>query len=316
MTKTLLIVFVHGFRGGNDTFGSFPTHLRALVSHRLPDIHVVARVYPQYETRGELAECVSRFRDWLQNEVIDLEVASGAPSPTIDPSVHVMIVGHSMGGIVAAETILAIAAEQPIPPTGTSTSKSSASMENSIGKVPDALGEPTAFMFPHIQGLLAFDTPFLGICPGVVSYTAESHYKKASAAVNTITDVVGALGLNKNNNTNPNSNNNSERDRAPRRSNTMPSSSSSSSSNPASTRRGAEPVTTGDAATVPAWHKLGKYAMFAGAAGALAAGGAAAAWYAKREQFREGWSWATGHLEFVSCLRRPEALKGRLEEFG
>jgi len=33
----------------------------------------------------------------LQNKVIDLEVANGTPSPTVDPSVHVILVGHSMG---------------------------------------------------------------------------------------------------------------------------------------------------------------------------------------------------------------------------
>ncbi|KAI5288975.1 hypothetical protein KEM52_000961 [Ascosphaera acerosa] len=64
MRKTLLLVFVHGFRGGDDTFGSFPRHLRSLVSRRLPDVRVLAQVYPQYETKGELADCVSRFRNW------------------------------------------------------------------------------------------------------------------------------------------------------------------------------------------------------------------------------------------------------------
>lgn len=51
-------------KGGDDTFGDFPEHLRALVSHGLPKIEVRAIVYPKFETRGDLAECVSRFRDW------------------------------------------------------------------------------------------------------------------------------------------------------------------------------------------------------------------------------------------------------------
>jgi hypothetical protein len=92
MRKTLLLVFIHGFKvrsnhysgnssrgspalcmwllkpdffqGGNDTFGTFPEHLQALISHALPKVDVVSITYPKFETRGELKECVSRFRDW------------------------------------------------------------------------------------------------------------------------------------------------------------------------------------------------------------------------------------------------------------
>jgi hypothetical protein len=37
------------------------------------------------------------MKNRLQNKVIDLEVANGTPSPTVDPSVRTILVGHSMG---------------------------------------------------------------------------------------------------------------------------------------------------------------------------------------------------------------------------
>ncbi|KAK1913812.1 hypothetical protein P3342_007057 [Pyrenophora teres f. teres] len=106
MRRTLLLCFIHGFKGGDETFRTFPSHVKALLQHALPKVTVLAITYPQFETRGDLHECVGRFKEWLQNKVIDLEVANSTPSPTVDPSVRTILVGHSMGGIVAAETLL------------------------------------------------------------------------------------------------------------------------------------------------------------------------------------------------------------------
>ncbi|KAI9649387.1 hypothetical protein NHQ30_001962 [Ciborinia camelliae] len=246
--------------GGDDTFGGFPEHLRSIVSHSL-QVDVRTLIYPKYETRGDLGECVSRFRDWLQEKVIDIEVENKTPSPTVDPSVRTILIGHSMGGIVAADTILAITSDKVIDSKETT----------------DALN---AFMFPFIQGVLAFDTPYLGISPGVVAHGAEGHYNAATSAFAQVSSLAGAIWGEK------------EVDK---------------------TVKEKKPVAALPAPPppeAPAWKKWGTLAMYAGAAGAVAAGGAAA--YFKKDQIQEGWSWVGSHLEFVGCLMKGEELKKRV----
>lgn len=232
----------------------------------------------------------------LQNTVIDLEVANHTASPTVDPSVHVFLIGHSMGGIIAAETLLLLASEQPIPPKAlldcSSSQMTASSLEDSASS---RIVEPGSYMFPHVQGIIALDTPFLGIAPGVVSYGAEGHYRTVASAYNTVSDVAGIFGFGKGNN----SGNSNTRQQGE---NTRPSPSSSSVQTGSAT----------DAAATPSWQRWGRYAMFAGAAGALAAGGAAAM-YSQRDRLTDGWGWVSSHLVFVGCLARPAELRKRVD---
>ncbi|PNS17620.1 hypothetical protein CAC42_3015 [Sphaceloma murrayae] len=322
MRKTLLLVFIHGFKGGEDTFEKFPEHLRVLVSDLLPKINVLSIVYPRFETRGELHDCVAKFKEWLQNKVIDLEVAAGTPSPTIDPSVKVILIGHSMGGIVAAETLLSIARDEPVPstnhstrpstnrtnsstadnataattasphlsaPSGTDTRSSSAPPPSSAAnRHPTSNADngpnspPPHFLFPSIQAVLAFDTPYLGIHPGVIAHGAEAQYQTASAAYKAYDQASKFFGGGGGSRSSP----------AVDASRALPPTNTSQSSGAAG-----------------GW---GKYALFAGGAAALAAGAGAA--YYGRERITGGWKWVSGHLAFVGCLARGAELAGRLEE--
>lgn len=235
--------------------------------------------------------------------VIDLEVAAGTPSPTIDPSVRVILIGHSMGGIVAADTLLSIASESPIPYSATSTPfpSSTTNASTTSQTVPPARppSPPYTFMFPHIQGVLALDTPYLGISPGVIAHGAETHYQTASSAYSALSTAASVFGFGSG--SDPSASPKQESPNAKVPAGALPPSPSSAK---------AALSASADAAAVPAWQKWGKYAMFAGAAGALAAGGAAA--YVNRDSLNSGWAWATSHLEFVGCLMRGEELKTRM----
>ncbi|KAH4122844.1 hypothetical protein HBH47_082940 [Parastagonospora nodorum] len=277
MRKTIVLCFIHGFKGGDNTFGTFPSHLKAILQHALPKVTVLTITYPKYETRGDLTECVSRFKEWLTNKVIDLEVANSTPSPTVEPSVHTILVGHSMGGIVAAETLLSITGDQPLH-----------SLKNSqIGST--MLPDHSTLMFPYIQGILAFDTPYLGIAPGVVAHGAEKHWQTANSAYSAYSNLASAFGW-------------GNKD-------TTPGAVDASKMLPAPPAQSVSDANA-DAASAPLWQRYGRVAMFAGAAGAIAAGGAAA--YMKRDQISEGLNWATSHLEFIGALARPEEMQKRL----
>lgn len=279
-------------KGGDDTFGTFPAHLRALISHALPNIEVLSIVYPRFETRGDLKDCVARFREWLQNKVIDLEVSNKTPSPTIDPAVHTILIGHSMGGIVAAETLLLLANEQPIRTTSSASKSAPNNTLNSTTATsqPNQSDEPaTSFMFPHIQGILAFDTPYLGLAPGMIAHGLEGGHKAATNAYNAYNEMTSIFGWG-----------------------SSSQSTASSAIGPGAKTAGALPAPAVDAAAAPTWQSWGKYAMFAGAAGAVVAGGAAAL-YSQRDKISAGWGWATSHLLFVGDLARAEILRKRVE---
>lgn len=108
--RTILLVFIHGFKGDDSTFARFPTGISHALSNRInarepsnvtnfeedASYNVIPIVYPAFETRGSLQATVERFRAWLLEKVIDAEVARGTESPTVEPGVGVILVGHSM----------------------------------------------------------------------------------------------------------------------------------------------------------------------------------------------------------------------------
>lgn len=117
-----------------------------------------------------------------------------------------------MGGIVAAETALALSSDRPIVPhketreggdgdeddvADSGGAGDSGAAKKGKARTPPEPSSFNAMMFPYVQGVLAFDTPYLGISPGVVAHGAEGHYQNAAAVLGQLGSLTGLWGGNK-----------------------------------------------------------------------------------------------------------------------
>ncbi|KAI0019202.1 hypothetical protein F4780DRAFT_462564 [Xylariomycetidae sp. FL0641] len=228
MPRTLLLCFIHGFKGDDDTFRTFPYDLKTQVGKKLPDQNVESIVYPKYETKGELGQCTEAFLSWLKEKVMEVRKAhTETPWPPHDREVGVVLVAHSMGGFVASDTLFLVLNER---------------MANEQGDGP---------IFPLIQGILSFDTPFNGLARSMFVYGAFSNYQKVSSVFNVMTALSAAPSA-------------LSRSAFSRSTATVPSARTSS----------------------PAWKGWQLVAVRTGTVGAIAAGGVTA--YMHREQIMNG----------------------------
>ncbi|KAK7963897.1 hypothetical protein PG988_010871 [Apiospora saccharicola] len=169
MSRTLLLCFIHGFKGDDDTFQNFPLDLKKEVSKKLPDHNVESVVFPKYETKGELKQSTELFLDWLKERVMEVRKEhSEKPWPPNDRSVGVILVAHSMGGFVAADSLFSV--------------------------LNDRLADEKQddHIYPPIQGILTFDTPFNGLARSMFVYGAFSNYQKVSSVFNVMTALSTA----------------------------------------------------------------------------------------------------------------------------
>ncbi|PFH61323.1 hypothetical protein XA68_17678 [Ophiocordyceps unilateralis] len=143
--RLLLLVYIHGFYGNAQSFRSFPAHVHALVRHVLADSHVVhTKIYPRYKTYHAVDVARDNLSAWLE--------------PHESPDTDVVLVGHSMGGLLAAEVAL-------MP---------------GLGPGPYNHG---ADAFKHrILGTLSLDAPFLGLHPRIIAAGISSLFQPAEDA--------------------------------------------------------------------------------------------------------------------------------------
>lgn len=45
----LLVIFIHGFKGTDETFGEFPKRLQHVLSETVDNVHVESILFPAYE---------------------------------------------------------------------------------------------------------------------------------------------------------------------------------------------------------------------------------------------------------------------------
>ncbi|KAH7343487.1 hypothetical protein B0J17DRAFT_625186 [Rhizoctonia solani] len=176
--ELVLCIFIHGFKGTESTFGAFPARVGHLVEQVLKaqrgfgenldddpvvepepatlrpgNVTVECLVFPSYETKGDLQEAVERFVDWLTSLTVQKEVAHHLKGGS--GKAKIILCGHSMGGLIAAEALLSIARCRP---------------------------DKDAPLWPWIVGIIAFDTPYYGLHPTVFSNSASKAADYVSAA--------------------------------------------------------------------------------------------------------------------------------------
>jgi pimeloyl-ACP methyl ester carboxylesterase len=123
--RKLLCIYVHGFMGNETSFRSFPAHVHNLLAVLLSESHAVhTKIYPRYRSRRNITVARDDFSAWL--------------TPHEGENTDVVLLGHSMGGLVIAEVAL-----MPSPTSD----------------------RPLKH---RIVGTVNFDVPFLGMHPGVV----------------------------------------------------------------------------------------------------------------------------------------------------
>ncbi|ORY41471.1 hypothetical protein LY90DRAFT_672020 [Neocallimastix californiae] len=84
--KNISIVYVHGFRGGKNTFWDFPELLKK--SMKTYNVEVNNKIFDAFETKGEFDIIVNKIIDWIY------EKADNEP---------IVLMGHSMGGILVSD---------------------------------------------------------------------------------------------------------------------------------------------------------------------------------------------------------------------
>lgn len=93
--RRLLVIYIHGFIGSEDSFHSFPFHVHMQLKDKVARTHVVhSKIYPRYKTYKAFHLARDNLSQWL--------------SAHEGPNTDIILVGHSMGGLLTKEVVLMV----------------------------------------------------------------------------------------------------------------------------------------------------------------------------------------------------------------
>ncbi len=168
--KKVLLVFIHGFLGSDQSFQEFPVHLQSRLTNEL-HLPVETIHYPKYDTRGDNRIQVKQLVDWLLLNATTIQYS------------HVVLCAHSMGGLLAADAYrtiydLKIPTTAPNPlvalfagigalfpgavPLQTAKIEDNAATDSQVKSANDP-AEPTVRELINIAGIVTFDSPLYGL---------------------------------------------------------------------------------------------------------------------------------------------------------
>ncbi|KAL7625309.1 hypothetical protein AAE478_004525 [Parahypoxylon ruwenzoriense] len=137
--RKLLVIYIHGFMGSDASFQSFPAHVHKYLKLALSDTHIVhSKIYPRYKTYKALGVARDNFSGWL------------APHESL--TTDVVLVGHSMGGLLAADVAL----------------------------MPSRNQYRAGYFLHRILGTVNLDAPLLGLHPSVITAGISSLFRPKS----------------------------------------------------------------------------------------------------------------------------------------
>ncbi|KAI5862924.1 hypothetical protein GGS23DRAFT_570188 [Durotheca rogersii] len=126
--RKLLVIYIHGYMGSDASFQSFPAHVHRYLKLALADTHAIhSKIYPRYKTYKALRVGRDSFSSWL--------------APHESPNTDVVLVGHSMGGLLAADVALMLSGNQ----------------------------HEDRYFLHRILGTISLDAPLLGLHPSVIT---------------------------------------------------------------------------------------------------------------------------------------------------
>jgi len=194
--------------------------------------------------------------------------------------VGVILVAHSMGGFVASDALFSILDNCPISPS-----------------------QDVKLMFPLIQGILAFDTPYNGLSRSMFAYGAFSQYRNLSSIWSLYSTVSSfGAGLATSQITSTQGSSWARWGALASRTGTYGAIITGGAMAYANRAEIAEYLSKFNRQSISqSWSKVNKENISEGLA------------YVSRDSIGEGFAWMSGHLKFVGALMKQAQLATRLE---